>query len=110
MKLAQKRTISEKSFSIENVMIKNIELREYELNSEDHNHNKEIKEYVIYLAIDTDRGKIEVDYLGKPTGDGDKFDECFNFLCNYQGISSTLNRLILEIQNSNVNDDHVISN
>ena len=44
-------------------------------------------------------GEIEVDYLGKSTRDREKFEECFNFLCNYNGLSSTLNRLIIEIEN-----------
>jgi hypothetical protein len=101
LKLNQKRIISEKSFSIEKIMIKSIELREYKL-PVNHNYNKEKEEYLIYLAVNTDKGEIEVDYLGKPTEDKDTFDECFDFLCNYQGISSTLNRIILEIQNNTI--------
>ena len=53
---------------------------------------------IVFLYVITNHGEIEVDYLGKLTKDKEKFEECFNFLCNYQGISSTLNRLILEIK------------
>ena len=81
-------------------MIKSIELREYKLLPANDKYNNEKEEYLIYLAVTTDKGEIEVDYLGKPTKDKDAFDECFNFLCNYQGISSTINRIILEIQNN----------
>src|SRR4051794_28044574 len=106
---------------MEKIMIKKIELREYQLESNDIDDDDDdgvkddsIREqkhqqhsttnygsfYSIFLHVITDRGEIEVDYLGKLTKDKDKFDECFTFLCNYQGISSTLNRLILEIKNN----------
>jgi hypothetical protein len=110
---------------MEKIMIKRIELREYQLQSNDINNcnddydveynsrrekirqqkqqqstNNYVTVYSIILYVDTDQGEIEIDYLGKLTKDKDKFDECFNFLCNYQGISSTLNRVILEIKNN----------
>ena len=124
--LTRKKIISDKNFFIEKIMVKRIELREYQseandIRSEDidnvkddgergqkqqqqqqqqHSNNNCENVYSIFLYVITDQGEIEVDYLGKLTKDKDKFDECFNFLCNYQGISSTLNRLILEIQNN----------
>jgi hypothetical protein len=107
---------------MEKIMIKKIELREYKIDPNDFDDfgledvkddsRKEQKQehqystnnygtvYSILLHVTTDQGEIEVNYLGKLTKDKDKFDECFNFLCNYQGISSTLNRLILEIKNN----------
>ena len=108
---------------MEKIMIKRIELREYQLESNDirswdidnvkdddkrgqrqqpqqHGNNNYENAYSIFLYVITDKGEIEVDYFGKLTKDKDKFDECFNFLCNYQGISSTLNRVILEIKNN----------
>lgn len=69
-----------------------IELREYKLSDTDQNEAFSI---VIYLK--TDLEDIELDYLGKPTSDRDKFEESFNFLCNYNGLSSTLNRLFIEL-------------
>lgn len=98
MKLIRKRTISEKGFYMEKILIRSIELREYKFEPPNFDYHEEKEEYLIYLAVNTDKGKIEVDYLRKPTKDRNKFDECFNFLCNYQGISSTLNRIILDIK------------
>ena len=122
MILTRKKIISDKDFIMEKIMIKKIELREYKIDPNDFDDfgledvkddsRKEQKQehqystnnygtvYSILLRVTTDQGEIEVDYLGKLTKDKDKFDECFNFLCNYQGISSTLNRLILEIKNN----------
>ena len=126
--LTRKKIISDKNFFIEKIMVKRIELREYQLESNDirsldidnvedddkrgqrqqpqqpqqYSDNNYENAYSIFLYVITDKGEIEVDYLGKLTNDKDKFDECFNFLCNYQGISSTLNRLILEIKNNTV--------
>jgi hypothetical protein len=102
-------------------MVNRIELREYQLESNDNDNwvNNTVKDneerdlipqqqskdnygaiYSIFLYVITNLGEIEIDYLGKLTNDKDKFDECFDFICKYQGISSTLNRLILEIKNN----------
>ncbi len=93
MILTRKKTISENNFQIEGKTIHKVELREYKLKS--HN-NDEI--YSIMIYVNTDNEDIEVDYLGKSTKDKKTFEESFNFLCNYNGLSSTLNRIIIEIQ------------
>ncbi len=93
--LSRKKTISEKNLYMNGIIIDKIELREYKLNS----HVGE-ETYSILLYVNTDHGEIEVDYLGKLTKDKEKFEESFNFLCNYNGISSTLNRVIIEIENN----------
>ena len=80
---------------MDGIIIDKIELREYKLNSYSGNET-----YSIVLYVNTDRGEIEVDYVGKSTKDKEKFDESFNFLCNYNGILSTLNRVIIEIENN----------
>ncbi len=95
MILSRKKTISEKNLDMDGIIIDKIELREYKLNSYSGNET-----YSIVLYVNTDHGEIEVDYLGKLTKDKEKFDESFNFLCNYNGILSTLNRVILEIENN----------
>jgi len=95
--LTRKKTISENNFQIEGKIIYKIELREYKLNS--HN-NEEI--YSIMLYVNTDNGEIEVDYLGKSTKDKQTFDESCNFLCNYNGILSTLNRIIIEMRKNTI--------
>jgi hypothetical protein len=93
--LSRKKTISEKNLYMDGIIIDKIELREYKLNSYSGNET-----YSIVLYVNTDHGEIEVDYLGKLTKDKEKFDESFNFLCNYNGILSTLNRVIIEIGNN----------
>jgi hypothetical protein len=93
--LSRKKTISEKNLYLDGIIIDKIELREYKLNSYSGNET-----YSIVLYVNTDHGEIEVDYLGKLTKDKEKFDESFNFLCNYNGILSTLNRVIIEIGNN----------
>ncbi len=95
MILSRKKTISEKNLYMDGIIIDKIELREYKLNSYSGNET-----YSIVLYVNTDHGEIEVDYLGKLTKDKEKFDESFNFLCNYNGILSTLNRVIIEIENN----------
>jgi hypothetical protein len=93
--LSRKKTISEKNLYIDGIIIDKIELREYKLNSYSGNET-----YSIVLYVNTDHGEIEMDYLGKSTKDKEKFDESFNFLCNYNVILSTLNRVIIEIENN----------
>ncbi len=95
MILTRKKTISEKKLYMEGNIIDKIELREYKLNS-----YPDEESFSIVLYVNTDHGEIEVDYLGKLTKDKDKFEESFNFLCNYNGLSSTLNRIIIEIENN----------
>ena len=95
--LTRKKIISENNFQIEGKIIHKIELREYKLNSHTNEEN-----YSIMLYVNTDAGETEVDYLGKSTKDKQTFEESFNFLCNYNGISSTLNRIIIEINNNTI--------
>jgi hypothetical protein len=93
--LSRKKTISEKKLYMDGIIIDKIELREYKLNSYSGNET-----YSIVLYVNTNHGEIEVDYLGKLTKDKEQFDESFNYLCNYNGILSTLNRVIIEIENN----------
>lgn len=69
-----------------------VELREYKLSN-----TKEDETFSIVIYLKTDLEDIELDYLGKPTSDKDKFEESLNFLCNYNGLSSALNRLFIEL-------------
>jgi len=94
LSLSRKKIIIEKDFPIEEIIIKKIELREYNLNNIHGEGNLHI---VIY--VNTNYGEIELDYLGKPTKEREKFDECYNFICNYNGLLSLLNRAIIEIKN-----------
>ena len=95
MELIRKKTISDNIFNLESVIINKVELREYRTNSNDDEGS-----YSIMLYINTDHGEKEVDYLGKLTKHKQEFDDSFNFLCNYNGMLSTLNRIIIEIENN----------
>lgn len=77
---------------IEGRIITKLELREYKLSDID-----EDEAFSIVIYLKTDLEDIELDYLGKTTSDRDKFEECFNFLCNHNGLSSSLNRLFIEL-------------
>jgi len=77
---------------IEGRTVMKVELREYKLSN-----TKEDETFSIVIYLKTDLEDIELDYLGKPTSDKNKFEESFNFLCNYNGLSSALNRLFIEL-------------
>ncbi len=97
MSLSRKKIILEKDLPIEEYIIKKIELREYKTDNIEDEGN-----FHIVIYVNTNCGDIELDYLGKPTKEREKFEECFNFICNYNGVMSLLNRAIMEIKN-NVN-------
>lgn len=84
--------ILENKFVIEGRTVIKLELREYKLSDTDKD-----EAYYIMIYLKTELEEIELDYLGKPTSDRDKFEESFNFLCNHSGLSSALNRLFIEL-------------
>lgn len=88
----RRKVILENKFAIEGRTVMKIELREYKLS----NINEDEK-FSIVIYLKTDLEDIELDYLGKPTSDKDKLEESFNFLCHYNGLSSALNRLFIEL-------------
>lgn len=90
--LNRKRVVLDSKFEIEGKTVIKVELREYKLNAVNQNN---IFSLMIYVKTDVD--EIELDYLGKTTNDKDKFEESFNFLCNYNGLSSTLNRIFIDL-------------
>lgn len=92
MILNRRKVILENKFVVEGRTVMKIELREYKLT----NLNEDEK-FSIVIYLKTDLEDIELDYLGRPTLDKDKFEESFNFLCNYNGLSSALNRLFIEL-------------
>lgn len=95
MELIRKKIISDNIFNLEGIIIGKVELREYGTNTNDGEES-----YAIMLYVNTDHGEKEVDYLGKLTRNKQEFDDSFNFLCNYNGMLSTLNRIIIEIENN----------
>jgi len=92
LRLIRRKVILENKFVIEGRTVIKLELREYRLSDID---KDEACSIMIYLK--TDLEDIELDYLGKPTLDRDKFEESLNFLCNHSGLSSVLNRLFIEL-------------
>jgi hypothetical protein len=92
LRLNRRKVVLENKFVIEGRTVIKLELREYKVSDIDKN---EVYSIMIYLK--TDLEEIEIDYLGKPTSDRDKFEESFNFLCNHSGLSSALNRLFIEL-------------
>ena len=92
MRLNRRKVILENKFVIEGRIITKLELREYKLSDID-----EDEAFSIVIYLKTDLEDIELDYLGKPTSDRDKFEECLNFLCNHSGLSSALNRLFIDL-------------
>ncbi len=81
-----------KGLSLQGKNIKKIELREYINNTQDGS-----KQFFLKLYMETDEDQLEIDYLGKPTNE-EKFKETVDFLCNYNGLSSTINRLLIELE------------
>ena len=92
MRLNRRKIILENKFVIEGRTVIKLELREYKLSDID-----EDEAFSIVIYLKTDLEDTELDYLGKPTSDRDKFEECLNFLCNHSGLSSALNRLFIEL-------------
>ena len=93
MRLNKKISILNKRLSLQGKNIKKIELREYINNTQDGS-----KQFFLRLYMETDEEQLEIDYLGKPTYEEEKFKETLDFLCNYNGLSSTINRLIIELE------------
>ncbi len=92
MRLNKKTSILDKRLSLQGKNIKKIELREYVSNTEEGS-----KQFFLMLYMETDNEELEIDYLGKPTNE-EKFKETVDFLCNYNGLSSTINRLLIELE------------
>lgn len=99
MILTRKKTIFDKVYSINKINIQRLELREYKILE-----NKVEEKFVLMIRLKTDNQIIELDFLGKPTNDRERFDESFNYLCNYNGLSSTLNRLLIEMDIDTIKD------
>lgn len=92
--LTRNKTILAQSFIIGDKKIKKIELREYEVdNFRDNSH----KEYSIKIYLETENNHIEMDYLGHTTSQLNTYDEISNFLINYNGLTSTINRILIEL-------------
>jgi hypothetical protein len=92
LNLSRTQVILEDKFKIEERTVWKIELREYEKKED----NKS-KEYLFTIYMKTEKEEIELDYLGKPVSNEKVFDEICDFLSNYNVLSSTINRLFIEL-------------
>lgn len=90
--LNRTKVILDNKFEFEGRVVKKIELREYE--KKDNNISKE---YVLKIYLTTENEEIELDYLGKPVSNNQVFDDVCNFLSNYNGLTSTINRIFIEL-------------
>lgn len=92
MNLSRTKVILDNKFQIEGRVVRKIELREYEKRE-----NNNSREYVIRIYLKTENEEIELDYLGKPVSNDKVFDEVCDFLGNYNGLTSTINRILIEL-------------
>ncbi|WP_161486461.1 hypothetical protein [Candidatus Nitrosocosmicus hydrocola] len=92
MNLSRTKVILDNKFQIEGRVVRKIELREYEKRE-----NNNSREYVIRIYLKTENEEIELDYLGKPASNDKVFDEVCDFLGNYNGLTSTINRILIEL-------------
>lgn len=97
MKITKSKTILDGRFIIGDKEVKKIELREYELDDVKEYQNNNHKRYSIMIYLETINDNIEMDYLGNPTKELNAFDEISSFLINYNGLSSTINRILIEM-------------
>lgn len=92
MNLSRTKVILDNKFQIEGRVVEKIELREYELRE-----NNNSREYVLRIYLKTENEEIELDYFGKPVSNDKVFDEVCDFLGNYSGLTSTINRILIEL-------------
>lgn len=100
--LSRKKTIVDKDMPFNGKTLKRLEIREYKSITK---NNEETYSIILYLKTSSE--EVEVDYLGKMTKDQGKFEESYNFLCNYNGISSTLNRIIIDLDGGHGNNSNI---
>jgi hypothetical protein len=92
LNLNRTKVILDNKFNIEGRVVRKIELREYEKKESNIS-----KEYVLKIFLKTENEEIELDYLGKPVSNNKVFNDICNFLSNYNGLTSTINRIFIEL-------------
>lgn len=90
--MSRTKVILDNKFQIEGRVVRKIELREYEKRE-----NNNSREYVLRIYLKTENEEIELDYFGKPVSNDKVFDEVCDFLGNYSGLTSTINRILIEL-------------
>ena len=92
LNLNRTKVILDNKFKNEGRVVRKIELREYE-----EKEGNISKGYVLKIYLKTENEEIELDYLGRPVSDNKVFDDICNFLSNYNGLTSTINRIFIEL-------------
>ena len=92
LNLSRTKVILDDKFKIEGRVVLKIELREYEKKEDG-----KAKEYLFTIYMKTENEEIELDYLGKSVTNEKVFDEICDFLSNYNGLSSTINRIFIDL-------------
>jgi hypothetical protein len=90
--LIKTKVILDHKYIIEGRMVRKIEIRQYKKEEK-----TRPKEYLLTIYMKTEKEEIELDYLEKPTSNKDVFDEICDFLSNYNGLTSTINRMFIEL-------------
>lgn len=96
MILNRKKIILDKKTQFNNLTIENVELREYEV-TEKGKKKSNVKTYIITIYVKTNNGELEMEYIEKSTDNLEEFEEYYSFLCNYNGLYSAINRIIIEL-------------
>ena len=92
LNLNRTKVILDNKFKIEGRVVRKIELREYV-----RKESNISREYVLKIYLKTENEEIELDYLGKPISNNNDFVDICNFLSNYNGLTSTINRIFIEL-------------
>jgi len=94
--LIRKKAVIDKNINFDKFILENVELREYKKKDEEINKQQKVT-FIITIYIKTNKGEIEMDYIGKPIYRPEEFEEYYDFLCNYNGLYSALNRALIEL-------------
>ncbi|VFJ14210.1 conserved protein of unknown function [Candidatus Nitrosocosmicus franklandus] len=92
LNLIRTKVILDNEVKIEGGVISKIELREYEKKE-----GNKSKGHIYTIYIKTENDEIELDYLEKQDSNEKFFDEIYDFLSKYNGLSSTINRVYIEL-------------
>ena len=96
-----RRAIMEGSIASEGYLVNRVELRCYSMvppkRSDAHEGPESGADYFLLTAfVETDKGTVEMKYL-EGRGGQELFDNAFNFLQQYSGVSSLVNRAVIEL-------------
>ena len=103
--LIRTKVILDHNFIIEGRTVRKIEIRQYERKEKNRPN-----EYLLTIYMKTEKEEVELDYLTKPVLNNEIFDEICNFLSNYNGLASTINRIFIELDRKKTRTNHMNHN